>query len=240
MLTFIYLCSLRKVEHMNDAMARLCQTAVFQHVVFQFLDGFIPAVSDARNDLRFILMHWNCEDESIFWSTAKPSEDTAAPNPGIPVGLLPFVLHEIIPPEQEDALFPLHDASSKFLCEFWAVVAVLQSYGPDATPPDVPTSVCAPFVQAAQDFAIAYVRCTHPDSQAIMAVLDRVVPIADELIRLGDPRHIPLVMKIKTLYFGLTGSSTSEEMVRAQIHTEALPRNMAALTFRREAEPTSY
>ena len=223
---------------MIDATARMCQTAKFQHFVFELLDAFLPDTSEDMKDVRFILMHWNCTDQTIFWSQVKPSDETAAPEPGIPVGLLPFVLHEAIPPEVRDRQFPLHKAANHMLTEFYAVLAVLQSYGKDANPCDVPASVRAPFVDAAKTLAITYVKYTHPTSQEIKETLDRVLPLALELLWQRRPEHASLFMKIRSLYFGLHGVSVPADFMD-QVHIEVCAQRIQTI-FIDEARAGDY
>ncbi len=201
------------MENQIDGMTRLCKTARFQQMMFEFLKAFVPLASEEMMDLLFILRRWNCTNTGILQSTAEPSPDTAATEPGVPVGLLMFVLEKIIPPDAGLPEFPLFKAANEMLCQFYAALEVARDLGRTATLSNFPMAQCVPFVHAAREFAMAYVRYTHPTTEAVQAVVHRVVPMAIEQLNEGRPDGVMLYLKIKTLFFGLHGISLTTEIL---------------------------
>lgn len=223
------------MEDKIDSMHHLCRTAKFQSMVFQFFKAFIPIADETSLDIRFILMRWNCTLPGLCLSTAEPSPDVAAREPGIPVGLLPFVLDKALPPDADQPEFALYMAANELLCQFWDALGVARKLGRNATLEDFPTAQCAPLVEAAKEFVITYVRLTHPIAEEVEAMLRRVVPLAIQQMVEGGPEGARLYLKIKTLFFGLHGFSLTPEVIQGLVmmadYEESLQRQMQAVSL---------
>lgn len=195
-------------------MTRLCKTAKFQQTVFKFIHAFLPDLQGAMEDTRFILTGWNCVDEAIIHSSAMPIED-AADEPGVPVGLLPFVLEHVLPADAGTPQFTLFKAANEMLCHFWAAVDVMRALGKDATLAQFPEAQCIGFAESAKDFVLVYVRYTHPNHEDVKKTIDSVLPAAIELLENPErrPSGIRMFLKIKTLFFGLHGYTLSKETI---------------------------
>jgi len=193
------------MEFPIDAMARLCQTADFQALVMNIVRALLPQDSAPLQDMRHILLEWNCVDPRVLYSNA-------VEEPGVPVVLLPFVLQHALSPDQMDSEFWFLFRANDFLHKLFETLKEL----PDNATLDtvVPKPADHYLVKAANRFAIHYVRFTHPGLENMQAVLNRLFSDAEALSmeNNANAERTRISRKIRAFFYGLTGHSLRAEL----------------------------